>query len=121
MTQEEKQLLLIDLCARLPYGVKYQDRIEGGIHILSLGIIHHYERFIPLLRPMSSMTDEEKNKLDLIINKCNKKVFTCPKEERRYNFFDMEQVYFYLSHHFDINELILKNLAIEAPEGMYKV
>jgi len=123
MTQEEKQLLLIDLCARLPYNTivrinngKYFEDIELKPYIVNgIGMF----KPMPYLRLLSSMTDEEKNELDLIIDKCNKKVFTCPKEERRYNFFDMEQVHFYLSHHFDINELILKNLAIEAPEGMY--
>ena len=126
MTQEEKQLLLADLCARLPYGVKYQDSVEGGIHILSLGIIHHYERFIPYLRPMSSMTEDERKEY--------KNLFEY--EEREYNqgccFFDeykidIDDEYrlttaidWLNSHHFDYRGLIEKGLALEAPEEMYK-
>lgn len=65
MTQEEKDLLLKDLCARLPYGVKVQ--IIKNLH---LGIFTLYPSDIdklklgtadikPYLRPMSSMTEEE--------------------------------------------------------------
>ena len=36
MTQEEKQLLLKDLCARLPYGVKVQDEL-GRVNKLTIG------------------------------------------------------------------------------------
>jgi len=106
MTQEEKQLLLKDLCARLPYGVKYQDKIEGGIHILHLGIISHYERFIPYLRPMSSMTDEEKEEYD--------KTFDWDYSIQGTPFDWLN------AHYFDYRRLIEKGLALEAPEGMYK-
>ncbi len=107
MNNEEKELLLKDICGRLPYGVKYQDRIEGGIHILSLGTIHHYERFIPYLRPMSSMTVEERFE---------------------YNGFDgyifsdedvIIKIDWLNAHHFDYRGLIEKGLALEAPENMY--
>ena len=111
MTQEEKQLLLQDLCARLPYGVKYQDRIEGGIHILSLGIIHHYERFIPYLRPMSSMTEEEKEELSKVALVDNEgTVSDIP-----------EYVDWLNAHHFDYRGLIERGLALKAPEGMYNL
>ena len=102
MTREEKQLLLKDLCARLPYGVKYQDKIEGGIHILSLGIIHHYERFIPYLRPLSSMTEEE----DFIYSQL-------PDGH-------IDEYDWLNAHHFDYRGLIPMGLALEASEGMYK-
>lgn len=119
MTQEDKGLLLKDICARLPYGVKYQDRIEGGIHILSLGIIHHYERFIPYLRSMSSMTEEEVKEY---------KAFHCVAYEHTHfypqfctvknelNMFDWLN-----AHHFDYRGLIGKGLALKAPEGMYNL
>jgi len=112
MTQEEKQLLIKDLCGRLPYGVKYQDRIEGGVHILTLGTISHYERFIPYLRPMSSMTEEEEfhyKHLDLL-NYSNDG-FEMP------NFRSIDWL---LAHHFDFRGLIEKGLALEASEEMYK-
>ena len=77
MTQEDKDLLLKDLCARLPYGIKASyygseeeretwDEIEsitfdGYVDIgqYSLPI----ERIKPYLFPLSSMTEEEFDKL----------------------------------------------------------
>ena len=67
MTQEEKNLLLQDLCGRLPYGVKikdeYGDYINVNIH--NAHIEHLIDRVVSgldkmVLRPMSSMTEEEK-------------------------------------------------------------
>lgn len=82
MTQEEKELLLKDLCARLPYGVKVKvrsndirtvravDVVEGMVHFVEsdsispFGVhIEHPTTFRqvvkPYLRPMSSMTEED--------------------------------------------------------------
>ena len=89
MTPEEKQLLLIDLCARLPYGVKVENTSfsEPQVHTLfgrvsadeflmletykSVGgedyrrvtdDVHYtgyLESIKPYLRPMSSMTMDE--------------------------------------------------------------
>ena len=74
MTQEEKQLLLTDLCARLPYGVKinieYYD-LQGNGKLKNRNIVlsqnnigycfqnSHWASFKPYLRPMLSMTEEE--------------------------------------------------------------
>lgn len=79
MTREDKQLLLQDLCARLPYGVKAQyygseeemltvDTIEAIYAQPSIEIIIgqyglEIEDVKPYLRPMSSMTEEEKKEL----------------------------------------------------------
>ena len=76
MTQEEKELLLKDLCARLPYGViiKHKDEHGRSIGARLVGyngdwfnyyiddLCFHLKiyEFKPYLRPMSSMTDEEK-------------------------------------------------------------
>ena len=83
MTTEEKQLLLIDLCARLPYGVKCSFISSKGdipstitkIDVENETVSHKpdgqtvvYFHFIesgyikPYLRPMSSMTEEEKER-----------------------------------------------------------
>lgn len=72
MTQEEKKLLLIDLCAREPYHPRIQvfnDDYEGfqvGEFDTNLWF-HHVEAFLcdrieilPYLRPMGSMTEEER-------------------------------------------------------------
>ena len=77
MTQEEKDLFLRDLCARLPYGVighYYLNKsLEWGeperlinIDLLEERLIteesdYCIEEFIPYLRPTSSMTDEERD------------------------------------------------------------
>ena len=78
MTQNEKYLLLKDLCARLPYGVKVYD-IKSGINSSFMNLNHvngtvkevfisymHKCRTAPIedvkpyLFPMSSMTKEQK-------------------------------------------------------------
>lgn len=132
MTQEEKQLLLKDLCARLPYHPCINicnDSWEGcqtGEFDTNL-YSHHIDAFVcdrievkPYLRPMSSMTEEEKEEFDKVLKSCNNKVFACPDKERRYNFFDAEQEDFMNAHHFDYRGLIPMGLALEAPEDMYK-
>ena len=78
MTQEDKELLLRDLCARLPYGVKCivtKSRTEEGqkgevgkiTYICLEGVecignepfFSEFGNFKPYLRSMSSMTEEE--------------------------------------------------------------
>lgn len=76
MTQEEKDLLIKDLCGRLPYGVKCE--YKGEIYDI-LGIAHGrlvlckpfmshtlnehplVEEVKPYLFPLSTMTEEQKN------------------------------------------------------------
>ena len=71
MTQEDKDLLLKDLCARLPYGVKVRDEL-GRINKLVIGnsdlnrlyyndfSIYSEEKLsLPYLFPLSSMTEEQ--------------------------------------------------------------
>ena len=70
MTKEEKQLLLKDLCGRLPYGVKgintYNAMSSPGTweteFNLKYAIIYRIEKFgwRPYLFPLSSMTEEQK-------------------------------------------------------------
>ena len=79
MTKEDKDLLLKDLSARLPYGVYFigYKVVFGGTDITifdnekMMGIVEDtlisqsgsfsIEKVKPYLRPMSSMTDEEKH------------------------------------------------------------
>ena len=119
MTQEDKELLLKDLCARLPYGVKVLlPEIRQDIAILT-GIDDKcftvsYDKSIihcpfgieikPYLRPLSSMTEEEK------------------LEDEFFNAYDAHAYVDWLNaHHFDYRGLIKKGLALEAPEGMYDI
>ena len=65
MEQEDKELLLRDLCARLSYGVKVK---TNNINILKLGTHTRVGEYVtdviepckPYLFPMSSMTEEQK-------------------------------------------------------------
>ena len=140
MTQEEKQLLIKDLCARLPHGVKFASFCEDMIHHSESVILRQIywnadynangiegdsdistiiEFVRPYLRPMSSMTDEEKHELynirpyfinsDNIVSgtQCN-------------TFIQASECQDWLNaHHFDYRGLIPMGLALEAPEGMY--
>ena len=112
MTQEEKQLLLRDLCARLPYGVKVHlvyDEDTEDIREMGLGGLHDImfdnAEGKPYLRPMSSMTEEEEIYYNTVY-------YTL-------NFYKKED--WLNAHHFDYRGLIEKGLAYEAPEDMYKV
>ena len=72
MTQEDKELLIKDLCTRLPYGVKVNNEIQGDFVIY--GVCENYvfartinnhadfhiENIKPYLFPLSSMTEEQK-------------------------------------------------------------
>ena len=75
MTKQDKELLLKDLCARLPYGVMC-NRIKNHYKLVDIdikrGIVYllREEQYVPYsitlgdkiepyLRPMSSMTEEE--------------------------------------------------------------
>ena len=75
MTQEEKDLLLKDLCGRLPYGVKCYKitfkpelaeevicMLRNGSHnCVQLGtFLYRLEHIKPYLFPLSSMTEEQK-------------------------------------------------------------
>ena len=72
MTPEEKKLLLIDLCGRLPYGVKvhitdewFYDKIEPYDRRLDCDVIKNIREnqytVKPYLRSLGSMTDEERD------------------------------------------------------------
>ena len=73
MTQENKELLLRDLCARLPYSLCVQDEY-GEIDYVNYNDVHFANYFDsilngkvkPYLRPMSSMTEEEAKELSIL-------------------------------------------------------
>ena len=117
MTQEEKQLLLKDLCARIPYRTivqlnpgaynKPETCILTGVHGERVHLNVDSDPFRvdhikPYLRSMSSMTDEEENEY---IN----------------TFLSMWDAVDWLNaHHFDYRGLIPMGSAIKAPKDMYK-
>ena len=75
MTQEDKSLLLKDLCERLPYGVKVngvflnynKDKgkilYEECVKELDYNHLNRYETLKPYLFPLSSMTEEQKKEI----------------------------------------------------------
>ena len=122
MPQEEKQLLLAVLCARLPYGVKFhytkhpQSNIDQDCNGTAIGYYCNLivsandkdfcvDRCKLYLRPMSSMTEEERQEYGLVL---------C--DELSINQYDWLN-----KNHFDYRGLIEKGLALEAPEGMYNI
>ena len=125
MSQEEKQLLLKDLCARLPYGII--------VHIHDIDVDDYDRRLIgedldfieldrrnckPYLRPMSSMTEEERNEyFDFRNQELQRVAFAEVKRESA-----IAEISDWLNvHHFDYRGLIEKGLALEAKEGMYNI
>jgi hypothetical protein len=68
MTQEQKELLLKDLCARLPYGVicNYNEHSTIKERLVFSAIARFIDDTIcvrPYLFPLSSMTEEQRNEL----------------------------------------------------------
>ena len=144
MTQEEKQLLLKGLCARVPYEVQCEyTSVQPGLEmyneigaLTSIDVMHNnlynfkidnhivgFSDFKPYLRPLSSMTEEEREYI---------------KHRWCYNDWDIDGpsslwrekidvedaegiVDYFNEHHLDFRGLIPMGLALEAPEGMYKV
>jgi hypothetical protein len=116
MTQEQKDLLLKDLCARLPYGVKCEvikHSIDGEMLFIRNGsvalelTINNFKELVtnnlyeikPYLFPLSSMNEEQK--------------------EEYYGTFSLSgdisgSVDFYNKHHLDWRGLIQIDLAIDA-------
>ena len=134
MTQEDIDLLFKDLCARLPYGVKvkfagYSGREDCTLNAQHLGSTYsiEYLRMKPYLRPMSSMTEEEKEELkelcSIYIPTDSKNigfedygilVLTHHLTDNSYNFkLNLNVVDWLNAHHFDYRGLIEKGLAIE--------
>lgn len=113
MTQEEKQLLLSDLCARLPHYTMVLMG-DGGVELLvsvnvDTGICNGLKGLPkPYLRLMSSMTDKEIDKMWEIYE-------SGPAAES-----SVAVTEYLYGKHLDCHYLIEKGLALEAPEGMYK-
>ena len=130
MTQEEKDLLLKDLCARLPYGVKISvdDKVETvqGINILDTVVEYDswlssdIEEVRPYLFPLSNMTEEQYKEwgdlagepLDEILTRNAKgEIMSTLEHHLLVAKSSTEPVNYCYKNHFDINGLIPKGLA----------
>ena len=152
MKQEDKELLLKDLCARLPYGLMFQScHSEGGIEgkgtfdfeigddvtLSKLKQLCELNNNKPYLRPISSMTEEEKHDLlvtvvgnegveyfqvlpDGTIDNTDEATQDLNKFNIHWINFDKDTVTLYLNwlneHYFDYHGLIEKGLAIAVTE-----
>lgn len=134
MTDKEKELLLKDLSGRLPYGVKVCARFNTGNRYttnvtaisadrdyiqIRQSVLHTYtsssvEDIRPYLRPMSSMTDDEKLKYITLTH------YNTDDEGKPYRELTLDALDWLNEHHFDYRGLIPMGLALEAPEDMYK-
>ena len=140
MTKEDKEILLKDLCARLPYmpmikityqqqGIKGTDEgsvscdfIEKIVNDLRNGVITDMQIY---LRPLSSMTQEECTQLFVLLPK-----HYVIYQDQIHNLDENGKILpehidiivdFYNSHHLDWRGLIPKGLALEAPKEMYDI
>lgn len=126
MTQEQKNLLISDLCYHLPHGVKISveasvetlegidmnDYVVGYSSWLSSGV----EDVKPYLLPLSSMTEEQRGKYESL----------CIKETSEYkdlygiifakdHYYDtVESINYLYKNHIDVRGLIPIGLAIDA-------
>ena len=138
MNKEDKELLLKDLCARLPYGVyvEHTSGFRGTLHDLTVYFTYNdddsikdymcytnffgdvacnLEFFKPYLFPMSSMTEEQKEEYHYIVN------YISPDDTDNWREGEFIYVYqmtallhFYLKNHLDYMNLIPLGLAIDA-------
>ena len=141
MTQEDIKLVLVDLCGRLPYGVKV--KLENDNRLYQLLMLHprndaamigllfegkdieesyvavrvHISNLKPYLRPMSSMTEVEVKELYMLLFRVER--LGIPDISKGQNAISL--LYDWLNKKmFDYRGLIEKGLALEAPEDMYK-
>ena len=130
---EDKQLLFQDLCARLPYhpkghvvnacnGAKCDEWLTCATFTMFTNITNNSRLY---LRPMSSMTKEEKEEIAFIRDRDFQSVRKwihdeSIKETGNICPITCGEIDYCNKKHLDYRGLIEKGLAIEAPEGMYK-
>lgn len=133
MTQENDELLLKDLCARLPYKVKIsipglwtsKEKVETLNEIFkgdddlyrvnSSGMLIRYIK--PYLFPLSSMTEEQKELSSFEPSLLNAFIngYISLFEDEELNIDDLNRLYDWLNeNHFDYRGLIKKSLALDA-------
>jgi hypothetical protein len=138
MTQEDKELLIKDLCARLPYGVKMNHIADDELSpktligvakdMITLEGLGGYEcvdveDYKPYLFPTSSMTEEQKKEF-LYVAGYEVREEDCGRHTETY-YYDMvghehnfypnsDAIDWCIKNNFDYRGLIPKGLAIDA-------
>jgi hypothetical protein len=119
MTQEQKNLLLKDLCGRLPYGVICEDRYGNILELTGIDKPNtitlkcsdktfwttDLDGCKPYLFPMSSMTEEQKKEYALVMSGNNLSYS---------HLLGMSAEDWFNKNHLDYRGLIDKGLAIDA-------
>lgn len=131
--KEEKDLIIKDLCARLPYsGLQIHISYEDGFKYdktLTYEDVKNYSQLPacsttivkPYLRSLSSMTEEEYQDFNNIRTEHALKCLELSDKES-FEFgmrLQQEEMSYLYQRHYDVCGLIPKGLALEAPEGMY--
>lgn len=130
MTQEDKELLLQDLCARLPFKVKISvnDKIEllQGINILDNVVEYgsffssNIEEIKPYLFPLSSITKEQLFEVQEILGKNEIEIkddflHIIDSDRNTISYSEILVVLeWFNKNHFDYRGLIEKGIAIDA-------
>lgn len=142
MTQEEKDLLLRDICSRMPYGVKFKHEDKHTLcEILSITPIYNYGNVIyfndyinhpkkcsiddvkPYLFPLSSMTRKQREEFVKFAN-YEPRLEDCGRHQELY-YYDLvghennlypnsDAIDWLDKNHFDYRGLIPMGLAIDA-------
>lgn len=133
---KDEELILKDLCLRLPYGVKVKFKVNevianekkfiynvdgeysyitDGKSYLTLDIIkmlsnNYLDEIKPYLFPLSSMTEEQRREFDQIIE-LELKAINNEIDRTQVTMFEVD---FYNRHHLDWRGMIPKRLAIDA-------
>ena len=117
MTQKDKELLLKDICPRLPYETMFYSNSNGDECLLSIDLeyckvneLYTIEQIKPYLRPMSGMTGEEFEEYGNITEHIS--IGSLDFNIANPNAFDWLN-----AHHFDYRGLIERGLAIEVTEN----
>ena len=143
MNKEQRQLLLKDLCARLPYEPKARKGgMETNINLTTLDSFYYGDEIIlPYLRPLNTITDTEVSRAIGIItggvsrwSESDKRWYYIVHDPSigeiesdfdldyfAHGYYGIDNVDFLNSHHFDYRGLIGMGLALPAPEGMYDI
>jgi hypothetical protein len=149
MKKEDKELLLKDLCARLPYNlyVRVEEFNVPKNEAITEGFVGNYLKdnrcndydvdgilnefsdgcidIKPYLRPLSSMTKEERYEIQEILGKdieiLDGFINIIESSRKRFSFLELHALFnWFNANHFDYRGLIPMGLALEAPEDMYK-
>ena len=141
MTPEDKELLIKDLCARLPYNVicqvEFKENGKYNSKVMLLSVIFTDEAYFttkggsiysneykPYLFPLSSMTEEQEDEwYEIFIDPLSKKLDKHTRQEYLQFQADAQAfgIEYLLKNHFDYRGLIEKSLALDATNlGVYE-